>query len=76
MKDELKKFENLANEISDDDLELIDGGYIPQNVWKKMNTEERQKAQQRSFAKWTLEMTCEELDDDVVCHDWDYVLDR
>ena len=76
MKDERKKYDNFATEISDDDLDLIDGGYIPQNVWNKMNTEERRKAQQKSFAKWTLEMTCEELDDGVVCHDWDYVLDR
>ena len=75
MKD-TKKYDNLAMEITDDDLELIDGGYIPKNVWSKMTVEERRKAQQKSFAKWTLEMTCEELDSDVVCHDYDYVLDR
>lgn len=76
MKDELKKFEKVARELSDDDLDLIDGGYIPKNVWYKMTTEERQKAQQRSLAKMTLEMICEEFDEDVVCHDWDFVLNR
>lgn len=76
MKEELGKFKNVAKELSDDDLDLIDGGYIPQNVWNKMTTAERQKAQQRSLAKMTLEMLCEEFDENVVCHDWDYVLDR
>lgn len=75
MKD-VKKYDDLAMELNDDDLDLIDGGYIPKNVWNKMTTAERQTAQQKSFAKRTLEMTCEELDAGVVCHDWDYVLDR
>ena len=75
MKD-VKKYDDLAMELNDDDLDLIDGGYIPKNVWNKMTPSERQTAQQRSFAKRTLEMTCEELDAGVVCHDWDFVLDR
>ena len=75
MKD-VKKYDDLAMELNDDDLDLIDGGYIPKNVWNKMTTTERQTAQKRSLAKWTLEITCEELDADVVCHDYDYVLDR
>ena len=75
MKD-VNKYDDLAMELNDDDLDLIDGGYIPKNVWNKMTTAERRTAQDKSFAKRTLEMTCEELDAGVVCHDYDYVLDR
>lgn len=60
--DEVKK----NSEITEDMLDNVSGGYIPKDIWSKMTTAERQKAQQDSFAKWQLEMKCEELEADVV----------
>ncbi len=63
------KIKNLAAEagveLTDDMLDDISGGYIPKDIWKKMPTAERQKAQQDSFAKRQLEMVCEELDPNI-----------
>ena len=50
----------IPQELSEEELDMVDGGAYSVEEWNKMSTEERKAAQQRSLiAKFVTKTACE-----------------
>ncbi len=56
-------------EVNEEDLDMVAGGKIPQEIWDTMTDTQKSNAVSASlFKKYTIVMVCSELDEDVEWH--------